>query len=89
MGLPVITSSNTTHDQALTDLIQSVALEEAGISHILNAEGEKIQALIGNKDTTPELILELNNSVQQMVNAVTRLEMTLYAKLELFHYENQ
>ena len=43
MGMPVITASATTRDQAITDLIQSVALEETALSHILNAEGEKIQ----------------------------------------------
>lgn len=42
MGMPVITASATTRDQAITDLIQSVALEETALSHILNAEGEKI-----------------------------------------------
>ena len=41
MGMPVITASATTRDQAITDLIQSVALEETALSHILNAEGEK------------------------------------------------
>lgn len=40
MGMPVITASATTRDQAITDLIQSVALEETALSHILNAEGE-------------------------------------------------
>jgi len=89
MGLPVITSSSATHEQAVTDLIESVALEETAVSHILNAEGEKIQVIISNMDTTPELIKELNDSVQQMVNAVARLEMILHAKLELFSPRNQ
>ena len=40
MGMPVISSSNITRSQAITDIIQSVALEEAALSHILNAEGE-------------------------------------------------
>ena len=46
MGMPVITASTTTRDQAITDLIQSVALEETALSHILNAEGEKIQKMV-------------------------------------------
>ena len=33
MGIPVITASSTTRDQAITDLIQSVALEETALSH--------------------------------------------------------
>ena len=46
MGMPVITASTTTREQAITDLIQSVALEETALSHILNAEGEKIQKVV-------------------------------------------
>ena len=42
MGMPVITPSITTRAQAVTDIIESVALEETALSHILNAEGEKI-----------------------------------------------
>jgi len=87
MGMPVITPGSETRDQAVTDLIQSVALEEAAIAHILNAEGEKMQALIGRFETAPERMLELNDSVQQMVSAVTRLEMMLHAKLEFFSSE--
>ncbi len=41
MGMPVITASTTTREQTITDLIQSVSLEETALSHILNAEGEK------------------------------------------------
>ena len=87
MGMPVITPGTATRDEAITDLIESVALQEAALSHILNAEGEKMQAIIGMDDATPEQLLELNNSVQNMINAVTRLEMMLQAKLELFSSE--
>ena len=38
MGMPIITASTTTREQAITDLIQSVALEETALSHILNAD---------------------------------------------------
>ena len=57
MGMPVITASSTTRDQAITDLIQSVALEETALSHILNAEGEKIQKMVALPDVTPEVLL--------------------------------
>lgn len=43
MGMPMIQSSNTSRHQAITDIIASVALEQTALSHILNAEGEKIQ----------------------------------------------
>ena len=84
MGMPVITASETTRDQAITDLIQSVALEETALSHILNAEGEKIQKMVALPDVTPEVLLATNKSVESMVNAVSRLEMILHSKLSSF-----
>ena len=84
MGMPEITPGDGSWDQAVTDLIQSVALQEAALSHIMNAEGEKMQAIIGMPDVTPAQLLSLNSSVERMINAITRLEMILQAKLELF-----
>lgn len=74
MGMPVITASTTTREQAITDLIQSVALEETALSHILNAEGEKIQKVVAMEGVTPEILLETNKSVEAMVTAVAKLE---------------
>lgn len=67
----------------ICDIIESIALIETAISHILNAEGEKIQKVVADATTTDEL-LEVNKSVQSMVNAVTRLELVLQSKLEIF-----
>ena len=87
MGMPIITTGTGTRDQAITDLIQSVALQETALSHMLNAEGEKMQAIIAMQGTTPEQLMELNDSVIKLINAVTRLEMIFQAKLELFSDE--
>ena len=46
MGMPIIMPGDTTLDQAVTDLIISVAMQETSLSHILNAEGEKMEAII-------------------------------------------
>ena len=84
MGMPIITSSTTTREQAITDIIESVALEETALSHILNAEGEKIQKMVALPDVAPETLLAANKSVESMVNAVARLEMILQSKLSGF-----
>lgn len=84
MGMPVIEGSDVIRCQAITDIIESVALEQTALSHILNAEGEKLQAIIATVDITPEEMLAANKSVQSMVEAITRLEMLLQAKLGLF-----
>jgi len=84
MGMPVIIPGTGTRDQAITDLIQSVALQETSLSHILNAEGEKMQAIIALPDVTQKQLMELNNSVYSLLNSITRLEMMFLSKLELF-----
>ncbi|MCL2053073.1 MAG: hypothetical protein FWG90_01340 [Oscillospiraceae bacterium] len=84
MGMPVIEPSTTTREQAITDLIQSVALQEAALAHIMNAEGEKLQAVIAIADVTVPQLLAVNRSVERMVSAISRLETTLQAKLDIF-----
>lgn len=83
MGMPIITPGNNTLEQAVTNLIESVAMQENALSHILNAEGEKMQAIIASEGITAEQLLCMNRSVDQMVSAVARLEMILQAKVEL------
>ena len=84
MGMPIIRPGKGSRKQAITDLIESVALQETALSHILNAEGEKMQAIIAMEDTTPEDLLEMNCSVNNLINVITRLEMMFLSKLELF-----
>lgn len=73
--------------QAITDIIESVALQETALSHILNAEGEKIQTAIAIDDITPEQLLKVNQSATDLVNTITKLELILQSKLQLFSGE--
>lgn len=84
MGMPMIVSSKGKRCDAVTDIIQSVALEQTAISHILNAEGEKIQKIVADKGVSVEELLAANKSAHTMVESITRLEMVLQSKLELF-----
>ncbi len=83
MGMTVIQPGTSTRSQAITDIITSVALEQTAISSILNAEGEKIQKAIANAITIQEM-LDVNQSVGDMLNSITQLETILQSKLELF-----
>ena len=60
----------------------SIALEEAALAHIMNAEGEKIQAAIANTNDIGKM-LEVNASVADMLENINQLEQTLLAKLRL------
>lgn len=85
MSMPVITTSPCpiSMGQAITDLIESIALEETALSHVLNAEGEKIQKVIAMDGVSLSEILEANETVTNMVTTVNDLEHTLHAKLSL------
>lgn len=83
MGMPIITPSETTRPQAVTDIIESVALEQTALSHILNAEGEKLQKIIATS-SDPAVLIAANSSVEKMIKVVSYLEMILRTKLELF-----
>jgi hypothetical protein len=68
-------------NQSCSDLIESIALIEASLAHILNTEGEKLQKVIISSDNFCELI-EINNSVNHTIQSVTELEKVLLEKLK-------
>lgn len=68
--------------QNCSDLIESIALMEASLAHILNAEGEKLQKIIQCSHDFCE-IMEVNDSVNQTIKNVTCLEKVLLEKLQV------
>lgn len=58
-----------------------VALEEAGLAHILNALGEKIQKAIQHSRRLDDL-LEINKSTNRTLRKLIKKEMLLQFKLE-------
>lgn len=62
------------------NILDSIALMESSLSHILNAEGEKIQTGIKMSKNTKDL-LELNESVNRTIINSINLETILYDKL--------
>lgn len=62
------------------DMIESIALVETALAHILNAEGEKLQAVLAKSPSTAE-ILAVNSAVYQVIIGATHLEQVLYDKL--------
>ena len=79
MGMPKIENTPIDRNCALTALLQSIALQEAALAHILNAEGEKIQRVVCDA-TCVEQLLEVNESVYNTIQAVSTLEESLRQK---------
>lgn len=63
-------------------LLTSIALEEIGLSHIINAEGEKIQFLLKEHCMTLNDALKINYSVERMLRNIIKKQMLLQFKLE-------
>jgi len=82
MTMPVIVASGITATQAIADLLESIALQEAGLAHIINAEGEKIQTALDVADVTIADLISVNQSVADALTKVIKLEMVLEFKLE-------
>ncbi|MEG2322709.1 MAG: hypothetical protein RSB71_04450 [Bacilli bacterium] len=84
MSMPIIKPSTITRGDAIGNIIESIANEESSISHILNAESEKLNTVINTPDVTPKDLLTINKSVKNTVDKVIDLELSLKNKLNLF-----
>ena len=78
--------ADMTREEALTMIIASIAMEELALSHILNAEGEKLQYILGTLPgakpcASPQDVLAVNKSVAALVEAVTQNQILLQNKL--------
>ncbi len=75
---------------AINLLIASVAFEELALAHVINAEAEKIQYVLGTLDgeTAPEEapaiedLIDVNNTVNHTLRNVLKYQMLLQFKLE-------
>ena len=83
MSMPKIECNDIDKCCAVSSLLQSIALEEAAISHILNAEGEKIQKVLCMHNCDCKDLLETNKSVKETIGKITELETVLKEKLTL------
>ena len=75
-------------ENAVNQILSSIAMEELGLSHILNAEGEKLQYILG---TLPGLsgpsatvgdVLTATESVRSMLETAVQNQLFLKAKMQ-------
>lgn len=79
--------ADMTREEALTMIIASIAMEELALSHIINAEGEKLQYILGTLPgakpcACPQDVLAVNKSVASLLDVVAQNQMLLKNKLE-------
>ncbi len=79
--------ADMTREQAITMIVASIAMEERALSHIIDAEGEKLQYILGKLegDCSPHAcaneVLEVNKSVAKMLDIVMQNQLLLKNKL--------
>lgn len=70
--------------KAITELIEAVAEQQEALARILKAEHKKIEKVAEMCDTDVDDLVEIDESVERVLAAVTRLELALQLKLDLF-----
>lgn len=82
-NVPNITSFNSVNrNDAINLLLASVAMEEMGLSHVLNAEGEKLQYFLKSKPKGLGEYLTISDSVNQTLRTIVKSQIMLQLQLE-------
>ena len=69
--------------ESLGLVIESVALEELALAHLINAEAEKVQKVADPQHcATPCEMIKVNESVSKTLINIIKLQMLLQFKLE-------
>ena len=78
-----------TRDDAINLILASIAMEEVGLSHVINAEGEKIQYVLGTlegvtgpENVTIDELLQVNDSVAGLLEQVAANQQALSDKMQ-------
>lgn len=87
-NIPNITPEiSLTREDSIVMLLASIASEEMALAHIMNAEAETLQFVLGTLTDSDEPaytladVMNVNDSVLRMMNAVTAKEVLLQIKL--------
>lgn len=79
---------DVTREDVINQILSSVAMEELGLSHIINAEGEKLQYILGTipglagPAATIEDLLDANESVQNLLQSASYNQLFLKSKMQ-------
>ena len=87
MYMPALSDTTIGREEEINQLLSSIAMEELALSHILNAEGEKIQHVLGTltgqtvSDAPISDLLAIDDSVTTMLESVRATQTQLMEKM--------
>lgn len=70
--------------KAITALIDSVADQQAALAQILEEEHRKVEKVVEMCNTDLDDLVRIDQSVERVISAITRLELAMQLKLDLF-----
>lgn len=93
MGFPnlpnISPEISLTTEQTIDLLLASIAMEELALAHVMNAEAEKVQYVLGTlystgtiPPPTVENLHEVNRSLQNTLNGILQKEILLDLKFK-------
>ena len=71
-------------ERAITELIDAVAEQQEALARILESEHRKIDRAIQMTSADVDDLVQIDDSVARILAAITRLELALQLKLDLF-----
>jgi len=81
-------NKSLSRDDAINKILYSIALEELALSHVINAEGEKIQYILGTLDGNPPPepatvgeVIQVNQSVEKTLEVAVKKQAILTEKM--------
>ncbi|WP_317855424.1 hypothetical protein [Chakrabartyella piscis] len=87
MGMPQIPDGKNrpTFEETIVDLLESIALEEMAMAHIMNAEGEKLQEVVKKYGCREICHLQLESgcrNTEDMLQTLIMKEWLLLSKMK-------
>ncbi|MEA4969830.1 MAG: collagen-like protein [Candidatus Pelethousia sp.] len=79
---------DVTREDVVNQILSSIAMEELGLSHVINAEGEKLQYVLGTlpgitgPGATIEDLLDTNESIQTLLQNASYNQLLLRSKMQ-------
>lgn len=83
MGIrPRCKPKKPSREQAITNLLDSIAQEEVAIAHLIKAEAAKTERSVSADCYDPDRVVEIQDKVVQTMQAAIKFQMLLQFKLD-------
>lgn len=73
---------DVTREDAIHLLVSAITREQLSLTHILHAEGEKIEKMLMDSTLIPQDLISLNNSVERSLRNLSLSYTILHYKLD-------